>query len=234
LSRWLFAGDEAAFELRPDLDNLDALAPDREALWARLDGAGFLTQDEKRAAAGYGAVGAAAKFNPYHDEAGRFTFAPGGGGDKPADSPTPTPRIGEPGDPRVTPVAAPPRGPKGPPPVPTPKPQTTSPSKPPPRDPSKEPLKDILMPGGKEIGVRNPGASGEVRTVSKSELDQIKSQVLSGATETVSPPSYAGKWYQRSDGTVVGIRESKDFGTTVEVVRSNDPLLKQGYKVHGQ
>jgi Phage portal protein/Bacterial CdiA-CT RNAse A domain len=56
LSRWLFAGEDANFELRCDLDNLDALAPDREALWARLDGASFLTQDEKRAAAGYGAV----------------------------------------------------------------------------------------------------------------------------------------------------------------------------------
>ena len=48
LSAWLGDG----LELRPDLDALDALAPDREALWARLDGASFLTRDEKRAAAG--------------------------------------------------------------------------------------------------------------------------------------------------------------------------------------
>jgi hypothetical protein len=75
LSRWLFVGDEATFELRPDLDNLDALAPDREALWARLDGAGFLSRDEKRAAAGYGPAGdSSAKFNPYHDEAGRRSW----------------------------------------------------------------------------------------------------------------------------------------------------------------
>ncbi len=57
LSAWLGQG----LELRCDLDALDALAPDREALWARLDGASFLTQDEKRAAAGYGSAGAAAK-----------------------------------------------------------------------------------------------------------------------------------------------------------------------------
>ena len=50
LSGWLGGG----LQLRPDLDQLDALAPDREALWARLDGASFLTTDEKRAAAGYG------------------------------------------------------------------------------------------------------------------------------------------------------------------------------------
>jgi HK97 family phage portal protein len=121
LSRWLFVGDEANFELRPDLDNLDALAPDREALWARLDGAGFLSRDEKRAAAGYGPAGdSSAKFNPYHDEAGRFTFAPGGGGDKPADEPAPTPRIGEPGDPGATPVAGLPRKPVKPPKPPAP------------------------------------------------------------------------------------------------------------------
>ncbi len=40
---------------RPDLDSVEALNPEREALWARLDAASFLTEDEKRAAAGYGA-----------------------------------------------------------------------------------------------------------------------------------------------------------------------------------
>ena len=50
LSGWLGAG----LALSPDLDQLDALAPDREALWARLEGASFLDRDEKRAAAGYG------------------------------------------------------------------------------------------------------------------------------------------------------------------------------------
>ncbi len=77
LSGWLGGG----LQLRPDLDQLDALAPDREALWARLDGASFLTDDEKRAAAGYGprTGGVGQKFDPHHDEAGRFTFAPGGG-----------------------------------------------------------------------------------------------------------------------------------------------------------
>ena len=42
-------------EIKPDLDQIEALAPERDALWKRLEGAGFLTEDEKRAAAGYGA-----------------------------------------------------------------------------------------------------------------------------------------------------------------------------------
>ena len=40
--------------LRPDLDAIDALSTEREALWARINAATFLTPDEKRAAVGYG------------------------------------------------------------------------------------------------------------------------------------------------------------------------------------
>ncbi len=65
LSLWLapaYAGvrpggsDPAAppLDLRPDLDAIEALSTEREALWARIDAATFLTPDEKRAAVGYG------------------------------------------------------------------------------------------------------------------------------------------------------------------------------------
>jgi HK97 family phage portal protein len=40
-------------ELRPNIDNLPALASEREALWASLEKATFLTRDEKRAIAGF-------------------------------------------------------------------------------------------------------------------------------------------------------------------------------------
>jgi HK97 family phage portal protein len=64
LASWLspaFAlGDSAArsrppsaLELRPDLDQIEALASERDALWKRLESASFLTDDEKRVAAGY-------------------------------------------------------------------------------------------------------------------------------------------------------------------------------------
>ena len=45
----------AGLRLEPDADAIPALAPERAALWARLDAASFLTADEKRIAAGYGA-----------------------------------------------------------------------------------------------------------------------------------------------------------------------------------
>jgi phage portal protein BeeE len=38
----------------PDADQVEALSSEREALWARIGAAAFLTDDEKRAAVGYG------------------------------------------------------------------------------------------------------------------------------------------------------------------------------------
>jgi len=46
-----------ALELRPDLDQVEALASERDVLWSRLNAATFLTDDEKRIAAGYGPAG---------------------------------------------------------------------------------------------------------------------------------------------------------------------------------
>jgi HK97 family phage portal protein len=47
-------GTTAGLELRPDLDAIEALSIEREALWSRINAATFLTADEKRAAVGYG------------------------------------------------------------------------------------------------------------------------------------------------------------------------------------
>jgi HK97 family phage portal protein len=43
-----------ALRLAHDLDQVEALSMDREALWARIEKASFLTTDEKRQAVGYG------------------------------------------------------------------------------------------------------------------------------------------------------------------------------------
>ena len=55
LTRWL--GDRYGDHhllLGFDLDGVEALSPEREALWTRVGKADFLTDDEKRAAVGYG------------------------------------------------------------------------------------------------------------------------------------------------------------------------------------
>lgn len=46
-------GRGAGLELRPDLDQIEALTGEREALWARIEKASFLTVNEKRQAVGY-------------------------------------------------------------------------------------------------------------------------------------------------------------------------------------
>ncbi len=50
-----FVGPHFENELRLtfDLDQVEALAPDRDALWKRVNDASFLTSDEKRSAVGY-------------------------------------------------------------------------------------------------------------------------------------------------------------------------------------
>jgi HK97 family phage portal protein len=75
-----------------DLEQITALAEDRERLWAQLSAADFLTMDERREAAGFEALKVEVppptvpaetitgvvelKYNPWHDnEDGKFTFS---------------------------------------------------------------------------------------------------------------------------------------------------------------
>ncbi len=50
---WLGPLEGERIRLVPDADQVDALAQDREALWARVGSAAFLTEEEKRVAVGY-------------------------------------------------------------------------------------------------------------------------------------------------------------------------------------
>lgn len=55
LGGWLAPGwPDVPVTLEPDFDRVEALRSEREALWKRLEGASFLTMDEKRAAVGFG------------------------------------------------------------------------------------------------------------------------------------------------------------------------------------
>lgn len=56
LSMWLAPAWDDNVVLRPDLNAIPALVPEREALWMRLEKASFLSLNEKRAAVGYGPV----------------------------------------------------------------------------------------------------------------------------------------------------------------------------------
>ncbi|MEM9360043.1 MAG: phage portal protein, partial [Pseudomonadota bacterium] len=56
MSRWLSPAWESDVMLKPDLNAIQALAPEREALWLRLEQSSFLSLNEKRSAVGYGPV----------------------------------------------------------------------------------------------------------------------------------------------------------------------------------
>jgi HK97 family phage portal protein len=60
VAQWLGPAFGGGLRLEPDLDAIEALAPERESLWRRVGGASFLSDDEKRAAVGYGARGGGA------------------------------------------------------------------------------------------------------------------------------------------------------------------------------
>jgi hypothetical protein len=56
LTNWLapaFGKSRESLRLVPDLDQVSALAAERESLWKRVNEATFLTDDERRAAVGY-------------------------------------------------------------------------------------------------------------------------------------------------------------------------------------
>ncbi|MBB4303772.1 HK97 family phage portal protein [Rhodobium orientis] len=55
LSAWLAPTFGERLKLSADLDAIEALSGEREALWRRVSAADFLTDDEKREALGYGA-----------------------------------------------------------------------------------------------------------------------------------------------------------------------------------
>ena len=54
LASWLGPAFGDQLRLEPDLDAIEALSSEREALWRRVAEADFLTEDEKRVAVGYG------------------------------------------------------------------------------------------------------------------------------------------------------------------------------------
>jgi len=55
LATWLGPAWGENLRLEPDIDAVEALSTEREALWRRVDAASFLSEDEKRTAVGYGA-----------------------------------------------------------------------------------------------------------------------------------------------------------------------------------
>jgi len=53
IAAWLAPAFGEGLKLTPDLDQVPALAAERDSLWSRVNAAGFLSEEERRAAVGY-------------------------------------------------------------------------------------------------------------------------------------------------------------------------------------
>ncbi len=88
-SQWLAPSFGGPLRLDYDVDRIEALAQERAQEWSRIDAASFLSQDEKREAAGYGRLAAVKagqraperRYSPSQpsDDHGRWSGGGGGG-----------------------------------------------------------------------------------------------------------------------------------------------------------
>ncbi len=109
LTLWLTPAYGHELRFSPDLDQVEALSPERDALWSRLERTSFLSDAEKRAAVGYGdkPEGGDGANRPFarkyredqaRDDQGRWVDEGGGSGGDQSGSPEETdePSDGEP------------------------------------------------------------------------------------------------------------------------------------------
>lgn len=240
-----------ALRLVPDLDRIDALSGEREALWSRIGAADFLTRDEKRAAVGYGAEGGGGAktldivIHPRHwetqprvpvgsSDGGQWAAAVGGlasigdgvlGSLANVTASAVTPLLRAVLQRLITALRG--RGGSGSVQGPTPVPKVPGSGS------AGRATRDILQPGGVAVGRMLRGAGTEVRTVGASEFRQVKNELLRDAKQVPAPQRYPGTVYERPDGVTFGLRRSNRSGETLEIIDGKG-LIKNNFKVHQQ
>jgi hypothetical protein len=80
---------------------------------------------------------------------------------------------------------------------------------------------DIVAPRGKVIGYKNKGAREDIRTVSKKEFDKIEAELRKGAKIQPKRGDYDGTIFKRNDETIFGIRNSDDYGRTIDLFNNS-------------
>ncbi|MGO4523571.1 hypothetical protein AB4097_01770 [Microvirga sp. 2MCAF35] len=90
----------------------------------------------------------------------------------------------------------------------------------------------VCRPLGETSPLSRGGSSDGIYTVPTSEFREMLITVTPGSQIISSPVGYRGQWYLQPDGSIFGIRWSERYGVTLDVIRSNNPLVPNGYKVH--
>jgi hypothetical protein len=91
---------------------------------------------------------------------------------------------------------------------------------------------ELFVPGGERIGSRMPNSAENVRTVTPATFEELRTELMGGARRIDPDPEYNGVWYRRQDGSEFGLRISRDHGLTIDVLRSDHPLLRDGFRIH--
>lgn len=100
--------------------------------------------------------------------------------------------------------------------------------------PPPDTLSNVCRPNDNLVGTISKGAGRDVRAVTGTEFDQLLRDLTNGARET-SPtdPKYQGVWYQRLDGTTIGVRRSDRHGLTIDIINTlGNDALPRALRIH--
>ena len=92
-------------------------------------------------------------------------------------------------------------------------------------------LGELFAPRGERVGYAS-NYDRKVRIVTPAEFETLRIEAMGGARQIEADAEYNGVWYKREDGSIFGLRLSADHGLTLDVIRSDHPIVKPGFKVH--
>lgn len=92
---------------------------------------------------------------------------------------------------------------------------------------------EICRPNGEWIGERFGRARETVRTVSPSDFKSLWQELSANSRTLLDDVRYEGRWYETRDGSVVGLRNSKKSGWTLDLRSGSFFRSAEGWmKIH--
>ena len=90
-------------------------------------------------------------------------------------------------------------------------------------------------PDQKEVDWLDPAARAanrEIRIVRPAEFETIRIELMGGARRIEEDPRYDGVWYHRQDDSIFGLRLSRVYGLTLDVIRCGNPGIPPGFRLY--